>query len=305
MSLDAFLPNLFVLGAAKCGTTTLHRYLASLPDVCMSRPKEPHFFEAEYEHGLSFYQRQYFSHFSGEAVVGESRHRNLYLPYVPHRISETNPKSKLLVLVRHPVERAFSHWHHWYWQKREPLSFADAIQKDMARIEQGLDCDTEEERKAWGENLGPDERGNTGYGIYRTYVDSGYYHYQIQRYLQRFPRDQLRVILFEDLVGDPARVVTDLVSFLDLDTSRNKFLEPQWENASNLPHWMKSIAEKLRLEDRAPRGMMSAIRRSAGWWRRRKCDKKTRALLTEHYRPHNQQLSEFLGVDLGDWNDGN
>lgn len=297
-----FLPNLFVLGAAKCGTTTLHGYLDSMPDVCMSRPKEPHFFEAEFEKGLSFYRERYFGHWRGEPVVGESRHRNLYLPFVPERIVKTNPDARLVVLVRDPVERAFSHWYHWHWQNRDPLSFDDAIREDLARIEKGLRCDTPAEQQAWAENLGPDERGNTGFGIYRTYVDSGYYAEQIERYLRWFPREQLKVYLFEDLTRDPANVVEELIAFLELDAVRNQFVEPRWDNPANLPPRLKSLAERLRLEQRAPRSMVRAIRRIAGRWRRRQFDPRTRNFLYEHYRPHNERLSNLLNRDLSHWN---
>ena len=85
-------PSLFVLGAAKSATTALHDYLGQHPDIFMSDPKEPFYFEAEYGLGSAFYFQRYFSNWRGERIVGESRHRNLYLPYVPDRIYSTTPK---------------------------------------------------------------------------------------------------------------------------------------------------------------------------------------------------------------------
>ncbi len=79
-------PSFFVLGAAKCGTTSLHDYLAQHSDICMSSPKEPFYFEAEQLRGAGWYRSRYFAHWRGEPIVGESRHRNLYLPWVPERI---------------------------------------------------------------------------------------------------------------------------------------------------------------------------------------------------------------------------
>lgn len=296
-----FLPNLFLLGAAKCGTTTLHACLDDMPDVCMSRPKEPHFFEAEFERGLDFYQRQYFAHWQGEPVIGEARHRNLYLPYVPERIHQTNPDARLVVLVRDPVERACSHWYHYYWQQRETLSFREAIQVDWARIQQGLRGDTPEEMAEYSRHLSPDERGNTGYGIYRTYIDTGYYHEQIRRYLALFPASQLRVILFEDLISRPEQVLADLVEFLGLAPERNTPRSDRWENAANPPYWMKRIYERGRVEKFAPNLLRRLFRRWNRWQRRRLFDAGTREWLRDHYREHNRALAEFLGRDLSAW----
>src|SRR5688500_18401087 len=111
----------------------------------MSNPKEPFFFEAEYELGLEFYRSTYFSHWNGEKIIGESRHRNLIQPYVPERIHHVNPEAKLVVIVRDPVERCYSHWFHLRSTSDEPLSFEDSIREDLARIQRGLACSTEEE----------------------------------------------------------------------------------------------------------------------------------------------------------------
>jgi hypothetical protein len=91
------LPSFFILGAAKCGTTSLHGYFGQHPEICVSEPKEPLYFESEYERGVSYYFNRYFGHWSGEPIVGDARHRNLYLPYVPDRIFRYNPSARLIV----------------------------------------------------------------------------------------------------------------------------------------------------------------------------------------------------------------
>ena len=298
---SVFLPNLFLLGAAKCGTTTLHAYLDDLPDVCMSRPKEPFFFEAEFERGLGFYRERYFAHWRGEPVIGDARHRNLYLPYVPERIHAVNPRAKLLVLVRNPIERAFSHWYHYHWQHRDPLGFWEAIQADWKRIQAGLRYDTPEEIAEHARHLGPDERGNTGYGIYRTYLDSGYYYQQIKRYLALYPAENLRVILFEDLVSHPQDIVSELVEFLAMDPATNRFSKERWENPANLPLWLKRLVERARLRERIAFPIRKAFRNARNLWRRQQIDARTRRWLRDHYRDHNRALEEFLQRDLASW----
>jgi hypothetical protein len=112
-------PSFFVVGAAKSGTTSLHVYLDQHPDIFMSKPKEPFFFEAEYDRGFDFYYRRYFGGWKGQREVGESRHRNLYFPFVPARIHAYNPEARILAVLRNPVERAISHWWHWYARGRK------------------------------------------------------------------------------------------------------------------------------------------------------------------------------------------
>ncbi|MEM1211282.1 MAG: sulfotransferase domain-containing protein [Planctomycetota bacterium] len=212
-----FLPNLFVLGAAKCGTTALHSYLSRFQSVCMSDPKEPFFFECEYDKGLAFYRQAYFAHWAGEPVIGESRHRNLFLPYVPERIAAVNPEARLIVLMRNPVERAVSHWNHYHSRGVERLNFPEAIADDLDRIASGRDLSTESERAAHCARMFPDELKREGIGLYRTYIDTGYYARQILRYLEHFPRAQLLPVLYDELVDPSGLTLAKVLAFLGVD----------------------------------------------------------------------------------------
>lgn len=300
-----FLPNLFILGAAKSGTTTLHTYLAETPDVCMSHPKEPFFFECEYHLGIDYYRRTYFAHWKGERVIGEARHRNLFLPYVPERVRAFNPEAKLLVVLRNPVERAYSHWWHWYFHGREKLDFRAALEADLERIQKGLRCDTPEEIEGHCRNLGYDGYDSHGFGTYRTYVDSGYYLEQIQRYLKLFPREQMKIILFEDLVKEPRRAMSEVSDFLGVEnlTAREGF-RPKVENVKETRLFRKvsKIYEAARMRSFLPEWLRK--------WGRRAIDRlnpdpgidpETRAWLKGHYRPYNEALASFLDRDLSSW----
>lgn len=298
----AFLPNLFILGAAKCGTTTFYSHLRDMPDVCLSDPKEPYFFEAEFENGLNFYRDSYFPHWNDEPVVGEARHANLYLPWVPPRIHQTNPLSKLIVLLRNPIHRAFSHWVHLFNAGFETLPFAEAIRADWERIRGGKRFQTAEERARHAQLLAPNEQGFGGIGLYRTYLDRGYYLEQIERYLKLFPREQMKVILFEDLTGNPGRVVNDVVHFLGLDPRRNHFVKDRWDNPANVPGWTRRLYEQLRLYRLAPEFTRRMARKFLRWMRRARVDRKTWIWIRDHFREHNQKLEEFLNRDLSHWN---
>lgn len=302
-----FLPNLFILGVAKCGTSTLHAYLADMPDICMSEPKEPFYFEAEYESGLGFYQQKYFAHWQGEPVIGEARHRNLYLPFVPDRIQAVNRAAKLIVMVRNPIVRAFSHWYHNRWHRVEALSFPAALREDLARIERGLRYETAAEAEEYVRCF--HARGQQGDGPYRTYLDSGYYLEQIERYLRRFPRESLKVILFEDLVSRPREVVSDVVQFLGLDCRVNQPVQERRENLSQGPEppsWMGVLYHRSGLRRLLPAGIRDRLFHFAyeriRRWRKPRMSRRTRRWLRGHYREHNRRLEEWLGRDLSFWN---
>ena len=161
MRLDAgHLPNALIIGAAKCGTTSLHNYLASHPDICMSSVKETAFFVAErnWSKGLAWYR----SHFRGQArVCGESSPAYTMHPRfsgVPERIHQVIPDVKLIYLVRDPIERIRSDYAHRVslGTEREPLDKA---------------------------LFGPDARP--------WYIDNSRYDYQIRQYLQVFSRERI------------------------------------------------------------------------------------------------------------------
>jgi Sulfotransferase domain len=258
-------PALFVLGAAKSGTSALHDYLGQHPDIFMSDPKEPFYFEAEYDLGSKFYFNRYFSGWAGERIAGESRHRNLYLPYIAKRIYSYNPEAKLVAILRNPIERAVSHWWHWYSREQEALSLREALEADESRILSGESCSTPSEIASYSARLDP-----YGQGIHRTYLDSGYYSEQLDRYVSEFGKERLFVILYEDFVKNPREVMADLFGFLECRTDNAELIVP------------------VRSNESAP-GMV------------RHLDQTVKSFLLEHFRDHNRNLESFLGRSLSAW----
>jgi len=279
-------PSFFLLGAAKSATTSLHAYLGQHPEICMAEPKEPIYFEAEFERGPAYYFNRYFSHWAGEPIVGESRVRNLYLPSVPRRLFDYNPNAKLLAILRNPVERVISHWWHWYSRGEETLPLAEAVAADLRRIEAGYHFETTREldlhkrslqkqsyilsTKNWVSRelaLAPEISPS----VFRTYVDAGYYHEQLSRYLALFPREHLKVVLLEDLMRDPKAVVLDVCDFLGANRELAKGISFSPLNRSDSDMWNY-------------------------------LDKPTISQLVEHYQPHNRNLETLLGRSLEHWN---
>ncbi len=294
------LPTFFILGAAKCGTTSLHELLAQHPDVCMSNPKEPLFFEAEFENGPEFYMEKYFSHCCGEKEIGESRHRNLYLPHIPDRIRTLAPDARFIVLARHPVDRAWSHWWHWYVRGVEANSFEAAIRRNLVRIEGSGDVWSEADIARYAETL---DRA-TGFSPLESYVDSGYYARQIRRYADRFGPDRVKILLFEDFVADPRGTAGEVFAFLGLPAQRIANVAPHNVSAPKRGHGLLDRLGCLpgvrRLPREFRRSMRNAVSRILGDDRPRMAGD-TRAMLVEHYEPHIRELEEMTGRSLPHW----
>ena len=210
-------PNFFILGAAKCGTTSLYHYLLSHPDVCLSRPKEPFFFEAEYDQGMDYYASKYFGDWSGQKAVGDASPRNLFLPFVPERIQNSCPQAKFIISLRNPVDRAYSDWWMNVGFGIEHLSFEDAMQDNLRRLVDGTDLAGADGPLIWKDFLQAYFSGPTL--KFRTYLDMGYYEAQIRRYYDRFSTEQIKIVYYTDLKNEPKQVVNELFDFLGVDCS--------------------------------------------------------------------------------------
>jgi hypothetical protein len=257
------------LGAAKAGTSTLYAYLSEVPTLCMSQPKEPFFFEAEFAFGLEHCRQRYYPNWTPAQIPGEARHRNLYLPFVPERIHSVNPSAKLIVALRNPIERAYSHWWYFYARGIEQLSFEDAIREDLERIQAGWRLESAYERQIYQLAL-----DYTGKGIYRTYIDSGYYLEQIARYLRCFPLNQFKFVLFEDLIHNLPDTVRDIEEWLGVAYHTSSNFVARHENPS-----LPATGAKLKAE----------------------LEPRFRGILADHFQAQNQGLDSIIGRDLSDW----
>lgn len=181
------LPNLLIIGAQKCGTTSLHNYLACHPDVHMSARKELVFFVAErnWPKGLDWYR----SHFRRAARVrGESSPQYAMYPRlvgVPERICRTLSEVKLIYIVRDPIERIRSHYAH-----------VTALGTERRPIEEAL--------------FGPSAEG--------YYISISSYFLQISRYLEHVPRDRIMIVDHDELRHSRRRTLQQVFAFLGIDT---------------------------------------------------------------------------------------
>lgn len=221
------LPNFLVLGTARSGTTSIHRYLRQHPEVCVSQWKETDFFAFRGQDvdfsgpgdpdsinktavtTIDGYRDQ-FAHWTGEPAVGESSPNYLYIPGTAERIGATVPDAKMIVTLRQPAERAYS-------------DFVNMVKLGF------------ETTGAFEEALASeDERIQAGWGPYYHYAAKGFYGEQLNRYLDQFDPDQLHVLRFTDLQENPANAMKEIYEFLGVDASFNPDTDVT-HNASGVP----------------------------------------------------------------------
>lgn len=233
------LPNFLVIGAMSAGTTSLYRYLSEHPQVFMSRRKELYFFveEANWPKGRTWYER----HFDaadgalavGEACVGYAMHP--VFSGVPERIAALLPDVRLIYLVRDPIERMRTQYLRYRFPAKvraeEPPPGGDPAV--AAALNRGWD------RR-------PIERALLESPVY---LNTSRYALQIERYLERFPREQLLVVTSEKLRADRESTLGAICRFLGVDDRAPLAASEEFNRTA---------------ERRVPRGAVLALQRTPG-----------------------------------------
>jgi hypothetical protein len=196
-------PTFLILGAQKAGTSSLLEYLNWHPDVAPSELKEVDYFSFHYARGPRWYR----SHFPPAAAgrqTGEASPSYLYDPRVPARVAAALPRVPLIALLRDPVERAISHYHHERKRDLEPLSLEEALDREEERIGAERDAvlaGTEERpvrMRHW------------------SYADRGLYADQLERWFEHFPRERVLVLCAEQFFDQTAETYARVLDFLGL-----------------------------------------------------------------------------------------
>lgn len=184
-----------IAGVQKGGTTALFDYLADEPGVALSRVKEVHFFDDESQNWSRPDYAAYHAHFDAPdgRPCGEATPIYVYWPNSLERIRAYSPAMKLIVLLRDPVERAWSHWRMEYARGAETEPFAWCIREGRRRL---FDAEP------WGHHRE------------FSYVERGFYGEQMARLFGLFPHEQVLVLKAEDLRADPAAVLARVRTFI-------------------------------------------------------------------------------------------
>jgi hypothetical protein len=251
------LPDFVIIGAQKGGTSFLYQLLVQHPHVKPAFAKEVHYFDLNFRKGNNWY-RSYFPlqmRNSRTYITGEASPYYLFHPHAPRRASTVLPDAKLIVMLRNPVDRAYSHYQHQVkrgkGEGRETLTFEEAIEAEK-RILPG------EVSKMLQDEFYESLRHRT-----RSYLRRGIYIDQLLAWSSFFPRKQMLILKSEDLFNDTTNVLERILDFL------------------KIPHW---VPETYSIPNKREYAGVSPL---------------IRQRLDEYYKPHNQRLYEYLGVDLG------
>lgn len=297
-------PTFLVLGAAKAGTTSLHYYLAQHPDIFMSDPKEPPFFQIEYERGLEYYWSTYFRAYTGQRHAGEAAHRNLRLPYVTRRIAASVPDARFFVICRNPVDRALSAYWHNVTRGAEHRSFEDAIDENLERLAKGPHFESESEARLFAEALAyPGEGGQLRYA---SYLDAGYYARHVERFAAALGRDRIKVLFFDDLTKSPQATLDTAFEFLDLEPTTLADVSPQNQPVTPGVARIFRRAGAARAVRYFPLEWRLRVKRALGSMfpsSKPTMSPETHRMLSEHFRAHNEDLSRLTGRDPLPWDE--
>ncbi len=258
------LPNFLIIGSARSGTTSLYNYLVKHPDITPALQKEIHFFDYNYQKGLSWYRGQFPSQpykyyvetmHRRNLITGEASPYYLFHPYTPQRVAQLLPEVKLIALLRNPIERAFSHyWWEVSWGN-EHLPFEDAIEQEEKRIQVGI------------QNL---DKSMSFNHLHFSYIARGKYAEQLERWFKYFPREQCLIIKSEDMYSNPADIFKQTLNFLHIP-----------------------------MIDRYPHASSFKPYNGRKFNAYKKMATKMRERLIEIFKPHNERLYNLLGRDFG------
>jgi hypothetical protein len=300
------VPNLFIVGAPKSGSTSLYEYLREHPDVFMSAVKEPCYFAADLaldksgnfmRYGQD--EKLYFDLFSeaGDAkVAGEASTRYLYSQQAPRLIHGIAAEARIVAVLRNPVDMMHSlHAHKMA-----------AGTEDIADFEQALAA--EDDRHA-GQRIPPFSNPKLA-----TYTDRARFGEQVERWIATFGRERVRVMIFEEMVADPALAFRRLLEFLGIDPD----FQPSSFAAHNVAHDSRSPTLRRVLNSRVPQWVAwrlmprvigdlptrTLVRRfSQGTLQRRQIERaalspELRRRLEAELAPDVKRLSQLLGRDM-------
>ena len=226
-------PHFIIIGTQKGGTNSLYHYLIQHPQILPATQKEIHYFSLNYQKGWQWYQSQFSSEADGiNYITGEGSPYYLFHPQVPQRVYQNCPETKLIVLLRNPVERAISHY---YWEVKlglESLSFPEAIIQEHQRLAGEV------------EKLEEDPNYYSYNHQHFSYLSRGIYVHQLQRWLEYFPQQQFLFLQSEAFYDNPKTVVNQVFEFLGLEP----YALPKYPvmNANAYPKVSQTLYQRLK-----------------------------------------------------------
>ena len=279
--------GVFIVGAPKAGTSTLYHFLDGHPDVAMSEIKEPNYFssaetmelysgtEFRHIHTSILSEEDYHKLFpTSRKLYGEASVSYLFYENVAERIKTYNSDAKIIICLRDPVERAFSHY----------------------QMDQRLGLTT----KSFMESINTPESVE-----YQQYVLTGEYSKQVERYLNNFDEDNVLVIWFEDLKQKPGTVRCSLCEFLEIRQHEDKLGHKNSVKHSSNPliMWVyRSALMRKLLKKTLPKNYVTRIKKNLFSSKSNiSLAPDEESYLRDILRNDVVKLEQYLGKDLGHW----
>lgn len=213
------LPNFLIIGAHRAGTTSLHRYLDQHPCVARNFPraqdvKGVRYFDENFFRGTQWYRshfptaayRNHLQRMHGAAALaGDASPYYLFHPAAPERAAGVVPEAKIIVLLRDPIERAYSHWKRERRDGKEPLdTFEEAIAAEPERLRGEV------------ERILSDERYYSHAHENFSYITQGLYVDSLRRWLEHYPRERMYIATSERFFENPEAAYDRILEFLGL-----------------------------------------------------------------------------------------
>lgn len=273
------LPDFVGIGAQRSGTTWIYEMLRSHPDVCMSPEKEINFFNESYDKGVGWYAR-YFAKCADNTVTGEFSPRYLSDPNTPERMKDVLPDAKLIVSLRNPADEVYSRYCYMVTRQMHTGTFENTLAQQTYLIEQA------------------------------------YYYQHLVRFLKYYKRENVLILIYDDLLADPRAFLQGIYSFLGVDSN---YLPPHFFEKIHSNRVAKSKVietgivairgilrhprllflveglKKLGVDKRIKQFNASKQKSFAGM------DAQTRKYLHDVFAEDKKMLGELLGRDLSFW----
>jgi hypothetical protein len=301
------IPTIFIVGAPRCGTTSLDNYLAAHPQVFMCRPKEPHQFGSDLGIRRNPYaeRMKYLELFNGAGDgqhTGEASPLYLYSRTAPQEIKAFSPSAKIIIMLRNPVEMVQS-------LHATNLLY---LHEDLTDFEQALAAEADR-------RLGRRIPTTCNVPFALQYTALARYSEHVERYLKVFGRERVRCILFEEIKQDPERVYRETLAFLGLEPAGSPDFKPhnerrRWRSQRLARFTIAPYRLGLRLSNlRAGRGKAAVdkilhllfylpLRANLNKAPRPSlASSELRTSLRQRFRDDVEQLADLLGRDLSSW----
>ncbi len=277
------LPDFIGIGTPRCGTTYLSHLLNQHSDIYFAPYyKEIHYFDNNYHRGLKWYST-FYNNTTNHKSCGDFTPSYMFQEKVISLIKEFNPRVKLIVCVRDPVNRAFSH----YMQRN--------------RYQNG--------KNNFDETIRHNHQDILGYGQYG---------YQLNQVLKHFSKDQIKIIVFEELIEKPQKILSELFEFLNLnnfiinsnETPKNYMKEFHFKIIQHTIRGIRSMGRRYyyfrillyylfpghRLIQKLKKINMKKVVKN-----REKMSLETQQYLIEYYTEDKKLLEKILGKSISNW----